>query len=137
MTGAWLRLEWRLLMRSRMGWLSFLLFALIAAATAASVHTWSHQLRSAPSAAADKVDGDLRQMRTLMDDIEAGRKQPSDVDTYDDSQGEFVPDLRDPFVTGFYRPQLAAKAISPLAALAVGAGVSLPSHFVITSRPLN
>jgi hypothetical protein len=134
---ALLSLEWRLLTRGGMAAVSLLLFAAMAVATVLSVQAWSGQLQAAPSDSAAAVDKTLQKMSQLMADTASGKVKPTDVDNYKPSDGEFVPDLRDPYVTGFYRPQLAVKPPAPWAALAVGAALNQPAYFVITSRPLN
>ena len=137
LASALLRLELRLLRRSRLTWLSLAMFVLAACASVATVQIWGGKLAEANSQAVTEVGQQLQSMQSLMQGIQDGLVRPTAVDSYTPAQGEFVPDLRDPYVVGFYRPQLALKPAQPLAALALGAAVGQAAHYTVTSRPLN
>lgn len=135
MISALIRLDIRLLLRSRAAWLLTIL--LVTAATLALVGglDWRERYVQAAEAARVQVDKDAKTLSEIYDGIDKGTVKPTDDSTYD-GVSEYVPDPRDPYVAGFYHTQLAELDAGPLLGLATGSSELRATHHRLKSVPL-
>jgi len=135
MIAALIRLDLRLLLRSRAAWL--LVFLLVGAAALALVSglDWRERyVRAADGdrSAAAKSETELRDIYVGM---AKGTTRPTDVDKFD-GNGEYIPDPRDPYVAGYHHIRLAELPPGPLLGLATGSSELRATHHRIQSVPL-
>jgi|GEM_PF-2353654 len=136
MIRAIIKLDCALLFRSRAGWLLAVLLVAAAALALSSGLDWRERYLGAAENARAQVAEDHDVLAGVYADIESGRRQPTNVDTFD-GNGEFIPDPRDPYVAGFYHTQLAELPAGPLLGLATGSTELRATHHRIKSVPLN
>lgn len=135
MIGALIRLDARLLLRSRAAWvLTVLLLAAATLALASGLDWRSRYLRAAEVERADAAKSEA-ELRAIYAGIAARTTTPTDVDAFD-GNGTYVPDPRDPYVAGFYHRQLAELPAGPLLGLATGTSELRATHHRIQSVPL-
>ena len=136
MIAALVRLDARLLLRSRLALAMLLLLVAAAALALAGGLDWRARYTDAAADARIQVAKDAAVLREIYIGTARGDITPTDVRTFD-GNGEYTPDPRDPYVAGWHHTQIAELPAGPLLGMATGTTELHATHHLIKSVPLD